>query len=197
MGTQSANGEDEMNKINRTYFFYIVREHLYAGKMKQSEVDGCEAILDEWERRTEVKFIMPSYLAYMLATTYHETARTMQPIEEYGKGKNRSYGKIDPDTGHAYYGRGFVQLTWKENYKKAGDKLGIDLVHYPERALDLKIATDILFTGMIEGWFTGRKLSHYFNDHLIDYRQARKIINALDKADVIAKYAFYFREAIA
>ncbi len=29
----------------------------------------------------------------MLATVYHETAKTMQPIEEYGRGVGRDYGK--------------------------------------------------------------------------------------------------------
>jgi predicted chitinase len=33
----------------------------------------------------------------------------------------------------AYYGRGLVQLTWRNNYKKMGDLLGLDLVHHPKR----------------------------------------------------------------
>lgn len=31
-----------------------------------------------------------------------------------------------------YWGRGLIQLTWKENYKKAGDALGFDYVKNPD-----------------------------------------------------------------
>lgn len=37
-----------------------------------------------------------------------------------------------------YFGRGFIQLTWYANYKKFGDKSGLDLVNNP----DLLIGTD-------------------------------------------------------
>jgi len=55
---------------------------------------------------------------------------TIQPIEEIGKGSGQDYGKTDPETGQAYYGRGFVQLTWRDNYAKADvnidEEFGID-----------------------------------------------------------------------
>ncbi len=67
------------------------------------------------------------WAAYMLATVKHECADTWRPIEEYGKGKGRPYGTpvtvTAPDGTqyvNAYYGRGFVQLTWKLNYDKMG-----------------------------------------------------------------------------
>ena len=71
-------------------------------------------------------------LAYMLATTKHETANTFRPIEEYGKGAGRTYGTeikvIDPKTKkeykNVYYGRGYVQLTWGYNYQKVDQQLG-------------------------------------------------------------------------
>ena len=51
------------------------------------------------------------WLAYILATDYHETAYTMQPIEEYGKGAGYDYGEPDPVTGEIYFGTGLVQLN--------------------------------------------------------------------------------------
>jgi predicted chitinase len=36
------------------------------------------------------------------------------------------------DEGHKYRGRGFIQLTGKENYKKIGDMIGVDLVKNPD-----------------------------------------------------------------
>lgn len=42
---------------------------------------------------------------------------------------------------------------------------------------------------MIEGWFTGKKLSDYITLQKSDFKGARKIINGTDKDDEIAKIA--------
>lgn len=184
-----------MHSINRPHFFQSVRNMLFHGALKQSQVNGMTAILAEWEKNYSTDD--DRYLAYMLATTFHETDTTMQPIEEYGKGKTRPYGKPDAVTGKVYYGRGFVQLTWKENYTKFAAILGIDLVNKPELALDLANATKIMFIGMKRGSFTGKKLSDYFTPAKSDWVNARRIINGLDKAQLIAKYAANFYSAIS
>lgn len=181
--------------INRSFFFSQVRLSLFSGSLRQSQVDGLTAILDQWETDHGKKD--DRWLAYMLATTHHETDRKMQPIEEYGRGKGLKYGKPDPITGQVYYGRGFVQLTWKANYEKMSALVGADLVREPERALELPISTAILFTGMIRGLFTGKKLSHYFNPETEDWKGARKIINGTDKADLIGAYGLRYYGAIS
>lgn len=177
--------------INKTSFYATMREKF--GPLKQSQVDGFEAILNEWEAQglEDIR-----WLAYILATAWHETAKTMQAIEEYGKGKGRKYGKPDPVTGKVYYGRGFVQLTWNFNYKKMGKALGIDLYNKPELTLDTAIATKIMFDGMVLGSFTGKRLGNYFNDKKEDWINARKIINGLDRAERIAEYAKTFYQAL-
>ena len=53
--------------INRKFFFDYVRGHLFDGKLRQSQVDGLNAILTEWERKYAKKD--DRWLAYMLATT--------------------------------------------------------------------------------------------------------------------------------
>lgn len=175
--------------INRKSFYDSFR--LEFGTLKQSQVEGFEAIFNEANNQNTPI----NHLAYMLATTYHETAKTMQPIEEYGKGKTRPYGskkKLNgntyTDTDQIFYGRGFVQLTWYENYQKASQKLGHDFLHNASDVMKLGFATRILFLGMSEGWFTGRKLSQYFNDKGNDPMNARKIINSLDCAELIKGY---------
>jgi putative chitinase len=178
--------------MNRAAFYTAIRHSLFAG-LTGAQVAGMDAILDEWERR-DLRDLRQ--LAYMLATVLHETARRMQPIEEFGKGHGHPYGVPDPQTGKAYFGRGFVQLTWRANYEKAGRIFGVDLVHNPDRALDLRIATGILFEGMILGWFTGHKLGDYIIGERCDYVNARKIINGLDKAAPIAGYAKQFEAAL-
>lgn len=184
-----------MSKINRDFFFQQVRKTLFVKGLSQPQVDGHEAIVDAWEATHANDD--DRWLAYMLATVYHETARTMQPIEEYGKGKGRPYGKPVPPYGHAYYGRGYVQLTWDYNYKRAGEEVGVDLLKHPEKALDPGIASKILFSGMIEGWFTGKKLATYFSPSKGDWPNARRIINGLDHADLIAEYGHDYYAAIS
>lgn len=178
--------------INRTNFYASIKLNLFK-TITPKQKEGMDAILDYWENNG---FHDGRHLAYIMATCYHETARTMQPIEEYGKGKTRPYGKPHPVTGKTYYGRGFVQLTWHDNYVKAGQLVDADLVNNPELACDLTYATQILVEGMTIGFFTGKKLSHYFNDDKTDPVNARKIINSLDKAELIAGYYYKFLNAI-
>jgi putative chitinase len=180
--------------MDRSKFYASLRARgsgVFGTSLSQGQVAGIEAILDEAEKRGTMR----AHLAYMLATVYHETAHTMQPIEEYGRGKGRKYGVPAGPYGRVYYGRGFVQLTWLANYEKAGRKLGIDLVKFPERALELRIATAIMFDGMAEGWFTGKKLSDY-DGARYDFINARRIINGTDRAEQIAKYARAFEAAL-
>jgi predicted chitinase len=132
---------------------------------------------------------LPTQKAYVLATVEHETARTFRPLEEYGKGKGRPYGKIDPQTGKAYYGRGFVQLTWRANYAKYSKILGVDLVKRPELACDPNVALFILVHGFRHGTFTGKNLVQYVNNRQTDFYNARRVINGIDQANHIANLA--------
>jgi putative chitinase len=180
--------------MNRAVFFTEVRKaKLFGSVISNPQVIGTEAIIGAFEN---AGLSDPRWLAYMLATVLHETARTMRPIEEYGKGAGHSYGDAVGPYRQRYYGRGYVQLTWEANYKKAQDKLGLPFLSQPQLALDPKNAADIMISGMTEGWFTTKKLSDYINDNGTDYVNARRIINGLDKASTIAGYAAKFEAAI-
>ncbi len=145
------------------------------------------------------------WAAYMLATVKHECANRWQPIEEYGKGAGRPYGvptEVTDASGvvytNTYYGRGYVQLTWKLNYDKLGQAIGLGnmLVLHPEHALEPQTAYRIMSYGMRTGAFTGKKLADYINDQGCDYFNARRIINGVDRADVIEGYAQDFEQAL-
>jgi hypothetical protein len=164
--------------VDRKEFYAQIRATLVKGGLSQPQVDGFEAILDEWERRNLHDL---RWLAYILATAWHETAQRMQPIEEFGRGRGKAYAPT-------YYGRGFVQITWERNYARLSDVIGVDLVTHPEKALEMDNAIQILFEGMIDGLFTGKKLSDYFGKHA-DWRGARAIVNGKDRAADIASYA--------
>ena len=185
-------------QIDRRKFFDHARETVFRGQLTQEQVDGCLALLNEAERRNVTDL---RHIAYILATTYHETAHTMQPIREYGRGRGRRYGIPDKTTGHVYYGRGYVQLTWASNYKKMGAILNIPLYENPDLALSHNVAAQIIFEGMLKaesfrGDFTGRSLEDYFNDRVTDWRNARKIVNGLDKAGLIGEYGKHFYRAL-
>lgn len=168
---------------DREIFFDYVRPLLFAGSMTQSQVEGMSAILDAAE---SIQLDDNRWLGYMLATTYHETAGTMQPIEEYGKGAGMAYGTPDPTTGQTYYGRGYVQLTWRDNYARADKALKLvdadSCEWHAQNALDEDIAARIMYFGMSEGWFRSdgkgpQTLERYFNDATDDPYGAREIIN--------------------
>lgn len=131
--------------------------------------------------------VLRNQLAYILATVKHETNNTFEPVvEAYWLSEN--WRRLNLRY-YPWHGRGFVQLTWEYNYKKASEKLGVDLISDPDKALDPKVSAEILVLGMIEGWFTGKKLSDYITLSHSDFLNARRIINGRDKKELIAKYA--------
>lgn len=194
--------------MDRAAFFNALRKGLLGPTLDQNEVTGCEAILDAMAGSPL------SHAAYALATAYHETAGTMQPIHEYGSrnyftrrydikgekpGLARILGNTQPGDGAKYAGRGYVQLTGRTNYTRAGRELGVDLVADPDLAMQPAIAAKILRKGMDEGWFTGKSLSTYLPNGAASSAQfasARRIINGTDRAALIAGYAVKFQSAL-
>jgi Chitinase class I len=131
--------------------------------------------------------ILDTQIAYVLATVEWETAKTFRPVreafwlsEEWRRRNLRYY---------PFYGRGYVQLTWKNNYEKYSQLLGVDLVSNPDRAMQAEIALFILVHGFKTGAFTGRKISDYINANVTDFVKARRCINGTDHANDIARLA--------
>jgi len=197
------------NKIDRTRFFTNCQNHkqfksLASGNKKKT----IELFFDYYEKKGHTD---KRWIAYILATVYRETWSTMQPIREGNCSTNEAAieavrklvakrnekrvkeGKIPmidysfPDeTGNSFYGRGFVQITGKNNYWEVGKKLGLDsmLIKNPDKTLETDISLKIAFEGMVHGWFTRNKktklrnkLSVFFNSTTEDWISARDIIN--------------------
>ena len=198
--------------INRKFFFDQARSTLFAGKLSAGQVEGMGYVLDVWEADHFSKD--DRWLAYALGTTFHETAFTMQPIQERGGDAYfrkrydidgnpkvaRSLGNTQAGDGVRFHGRGFVQLTGRANYAKCEKKFGGDLTSSRAAAdgvLEKGLAARIMFFGMETGLFTGRKLGDCFKGETADWKNARRIINGLDMADDIATYARKFYAAIS
>lgn len=188
--------------IHRAYFFDSVRYYLASTQaLSQDQVDGLTILLDEADAVgiDGTGDVDDRMIAYLLATQWHETAFCCQPIAEYGKGAGKSYGVPAGPYGQTYYGRGFVQLTWYDNYVTQDRKLGLNqaLVKNADLALDPEIATKILFGGMRDGDFTGKTLADYFTSELTDWYNARRIVNGTDQASAIANYGEKFSNALS
>jgi len=95
-------------------------------------------------------------LAAFLAQCNHESA-DFERMHERG-GRSYFLKKYDPrfapktaarlgntekGDGARYYGRGFIQLTGRDNYSRAGDAIGIDLEDKPEMASRPDIAIKV------------------------------------------------------
>jgi hypothetical protein len=182
-----------MINVDRAKFFVLYRDKL-DGVLTQSEVDGLNSLLDNFEKEERVSML--EHYAYILATVLHETAKTMQPIKEYGLGKGRAYGTPQGHYRKVYYGRGYVQLTWLKNYQTMAQITGEPLVARPDLALEPNIAYTIMIEGMNRGLFTGISLNRCISPESIDYVKARRIINGTDKAQLIAGIAKTFENIL-
>ena len=178
--------------IDEAALFGTVRKRL--GSLRQDQVDGFRTVLAGCEGAPL------AHSAYMLATAWHETRATMQPVREafwLSEEWRRTHLRYYP-----WYGRGYVQLTWHENYARADRELGLggELLRQPDKAMEPTIAAAIMRRGMDEGWFTGVRLSAVLPASGVATRQqymdARTIINGRDKADLIEDYAQDFERAL-
>lgn len=201
--------------------FYDAVRPLFGGRLSQHQVDGMKRIVEygeEWGYD-------PDDLSYVLSTAKHETGGWMQPIREgahrfgpdytdasakravasiHAKGIiSTNYALPSGPYGQSYYGRGLVQITWYDNYLKFARILGVPLDQNPDLALEWDHALDIMFLGMRDGVFTGKKLSDY--DFPAQFKQARVIVNGDSHKkwggneridDRLARYARTFAAAL-
>lgn len=194
------------------FYDHIRKLKMFGPTLDPKEFSGCEAILVDCAK---AKWPL-AWVAYALATAYHETGHTMQPIKEYGGNayytklyditgskpqRAKEMGNTNPGDGPKYCGRGYVQLTWKSNYARAEKELGQPFVSNPDLAMVPDLASDIMILGMSQGWFTGKSCKTYLPAtgpaDLKQFTDARRIINGQDKARLIAEYAINFQQALS
>jgi putative chitinase len=107
--------------------------------------------LEEYEISTRLR------VAHFLAQIIHEAAG-LRTTEEFASGAayegRKDLGNVNPGDGRRYKGRGLLQLTGRANYKRLGEKLGINLVDEPTLAAEPKLSLKIA----CEYW-TDRKIN--------------------------------------
>ena len=199
--------------LDRQFFFDTVQHTLFKDSLTPAQIEGINAIFDYWD--ANLATADRRWLAYILATAFHETAYTMQPVREtlatsdsraveiletaFASGRlswvKTPYWRPDED-GRSWLGRGLVQLTHRRNYEAISEVTGIDLVAQPDRAMEMVPAVTILIEGMLRGSFTSHRLSDHLNEEREDWVNARRIVNGTDRAEKLAEYGRTFLAAI-
>lgn len=131
---QSALKEGILNKVLQNAILAVIGKE--SGFLPQSEnlKYSAKRIREIWPKISELKAKELANNPVALANyVYTAMPHGMRTVKE-------SYGNTAPGTGHAYRGRGFVQITFKNIYKNIGEAVGVDLVNKPELANDPKIA---------------------------------------------------------
>lgn len=131
--------------------------------------------------------------------------KTDAEARAFVKRMGRSYAKevtTEPGKTQVFYGRGPSQLTHDFNYKRVGKEFGMgdDLFKNPDLALEPVFGLQILIRGQNQGWFNskGEGLGYYLRQ--IGGRQgavqARRTINVLNKAEMIADWYLVTLDAL-
>lgn len=154
------------------------------GKLNQAQVQSITQIVWSFQIYGDRDL---RKLAYILATAWHESKLVLDKEKRCTPG-TKCYALQEAYWYTGYYGRGLIQITHEDNYKRMGKALGIDLANNPELALDRVVSADIAVRGMMEGIFTGVALSRYINGANADYFNARKVVNRTDQAELISSY---------
>ena len=144
--------------------------------------------------------LLRNQAAYVCATAYWETARTMLPVEEayYLESRVRDLDAWRKKNLRYYpwHGRGYTQTTWERNYRKVMAETGVDVISDPSKAMLPEVAVVALVVGARDGWWTGKKLSDYITLKKSNYVGARRVINGPDKARAIAEIARVYEAAL-
>lgn len=195
-GFESGGAQDLAQKQGRFLFDQALFSLGYSrafGKLTLQQINGLHVLFAFMENDPRIDDLRKC--AYILATVKWETAHTFQPINEFGSTDyfNRRYGphtkvgqrlgNILEGDGARFHGRGYVQLTGRNNYKTFG------LESNPDAAINPDIAYAVLVRGMTEGLFGSRLGNFIVAGRPADYESARRSVNGTDHAADIATIA--------
>ena len=150
--TELLEAEDTTVPSRRGFLKTLGGAAVAAAGLSAQDATGAELkklnILDNPKSRllydTAKPYIKGTELAQFMAQCAHETANFSTLVEfgspehfkkydpQFNPKKAQELGNTKPGDGERYKGRGFLQLTGRDNYKRAGEALKMPLEAQPE-----------------------------------------------------------------
>jgi putative chitinase len=144
------------------------------------------------EAMVEADICTPLRQAAFLAQLAHESGE-LRYMEELASGEayegRKDLGNTQPGDGPRYKGRGPIQLTGRNNYRRAGQALGVALEEHPELAAHLHTAF------RVAGWYWQSHGLNAFADVGAMHRITRLINGGLN--GISYRLAYYERALAA
>lgn len=154
---------------------FTCRKYEIVTNIRKAHFIGQAAHESNWFRNLEENL---NYSANGLISIWGSRFPDMAIAEQYARNPQKiankvyggRFGNTEDGDGWKYHGRGIFQLTFKDNYKRCGDALGIDLTASPELLLTEKYAC------LSAGWYWNKKGLNELAD-ANDYEGITKRIN--------------------
>lgn len=220
-----------MLRIDRQKFFDGYRAKIDADRLlSQTDVNNINLFLDMVAPPASPPapnggvgfgYFSVAQWAYVFATVFHETAGTMAPVREAYR-QSEEWRRLNLSY-WPHYGRGYVQITHKDNYERMAAVVKRDLkivIQHRDDFMLPRVAFYVLVYGFKHGSYTGKAISDYIPDNTAKservhfenvaaqlmkptetllykyYKDARRCINGTDRADRIAGLALEFLEIL-
>lgn len=201
-------------KFDEKVLFERLRAAPFGGRLVQSQIDALRAIL---KAVAKVRPDMSIYwLAYIIATAFHEAGSDMKPKEEnlrYSTAERIKavwpkrfksladaalYVKNPKALANFVYGGRMGNNAKNDGWTYRGRGLAqitgkenyarFDIMNNPDKALELDTAAYILVYGMVNGVFSGKALKDFDIVNGFDAEGARRIINGTAQASLVARH---------
>ena len=116
----------------------VITADMLRGMSRYARKALCDALAPILTRELHAYGIdTPLRVAHFLAQAAHETDG-WRTLDEYASGKayegRKDLGNTQPGDGPRFKGRGIFQLTGRANYRRFGQRLGVNLEAAPEAA---------------------------------------------------------------
>jgi len=154
---------------------YTFKKYEIVTNIRKAHFIGQAAHESNWFKHLEENL---NYSANGLMSIWGSRFPDMAIAQQYARNPQKiankvyggRFGNTEEGDGWKYHGRGIFQLTFKDNYKRCGDALGIDLTASPELLLTEKYAC------LSAGWYWNKKGLNELAD-ANDYEGITKRIN--------------------